>query len=271
MATYAIGDLQGCYRPLRQLLERLDFDPAHDQLWLVGDLVNRGPDSLACLRFVRDLGDAAITVLGNHDLTLLARASRPNPQVNETLTPILEAEDRDELLHWLRHRPLLHRDTTLGWTSLHAGLAPEWSPAQAESLAGEVEQVLRSDDYPAFFEHMYGNQPDRWSHDLTGWDRLRMITNCLTRMRMCHPDGALDLSHKTTLADAPGGLLPWFALPERASADERIVFGHWSALERVAWPEHNVWGIDTGCVWGGKMTALRLDGEAPEVIGVDCG
>lgn len=269
MSVYAVGDLQGCYRPFCGLLESLDFDPARDRLWLVGDLVNRGPDSLETLRFVRSLGDAAITVLGNHDLNLLALAYQHPAQANDSLKPILEAPDRDELLSWLRQLPLFHRDRALGWTMVHAGLAPDWSLDQAAKLATEVETMLRGPDHAEFFAHMYGNDPDRWHDDLSGWQRLRVITNCLTRLRYCHADGRLDMNYKGSLEDAPPDLVPWFALPERASANERIVFGHWSALTRIAWPEHNAWGIDSGCVWGGKLTALRLDGE-PELVEHGC-
>lgn len=273
MAVYAIGDLQGCYQPLRALLDKLAFDPADDQLWLVGDLVNRGDGSLACLRFVRDLGDAAVTVLGNHDLHLLALARKADAhaQANDTLKPILEAPDRDALLDWLRRRPLFHRDRTLGWSMVHAGLAPSWTVDDAAARAREVETVLAGPDYQAFFEHMYGNQPDHWRDALGGWDRVRMIVNCMTRMRFCRPDGSLDLDYKKTLADAPPGLLPWFSVANRQSADERIVFGHWSALGRIAWPEHNVWCVDTGCVWGKTLSALRLDTTEPQLIEADCG
>lgn len=273
MATYAVGDIQGCYRHFLTLLEGLSFDPKRDRLWLVGDLVNRGNGSLACLREVRRLGDAAVTVLGNHDLNLLALAQHRDAadRANPTLRPILDAPDREPLLEWLRRRPLLHRDTALGWSMVHAGLAPQWDLATAQALAAEVEQALRGRDYREFFRHMYGDMPDRWQDDLQGWDRLRVIVNCLTRMRLCRSDGGLDLAYKGPLQEAPDDLLPWFALPGRASRNERIVFGHWSALGRVAWPEHNAWGIDTGCVWGNHLTALRLDTPEPEVIQVVCG
>lgn len=273
MATYAIGDLQGCHRQFMTLLDRLRFDPAHDRLWLVGDLVNRGGGSLECLREVRDLGDAAVTVLGNHDLHLLALAQRPNAleRANPTLKPILQAPDREPLLEWLRHRPLLHGDGGLGWTMVHAGLPPQWDLPFARERAAEVERALRGPDYPEFFRHMYGNEPGRWCDDLQGWGRLRLIVNCFTRMRFCHADGSLDQDYKGPIEDAPAGLTPWFALPDRATRGERIVFGHWSALGRIAWPEHNVWGTDTGCVWGGKLTALRLDTPEPEIVQIDCG
>lgn len=273
MATYAVGDLQGRQRPFLALLEALHFDPARDRLWLVGDLVNRGDESLECLREVRRLGDAAVTTLGNHDLSLLALAQRPDAleRANPTLRPVLAAPDREPLLEWLRHRPLLHHDAALGWTMVHAGLAPQWDLQTAKARAAEVERALRGPDYREFFRHMYGNEPDRWHDGLRDWDRLRVIVNCLTRMRFCRADGGLDQDYKGPIEDAPAGLMPWFALPGRATRGERIVFGHWSALDRIAWPEHKVWGIDTGCVWDGKLTALRLDTPEPEITQVDCG
>lgn len=265
MAVYAIGDLQGCYQPFRRLLDKLRFDPGVDCLWLVGDLVNRGPESLQCLRFVRELGDAAITVLGNHDLHLLALARRPDESADEhpSLQPILTAPDREALLDWLRQQPLFHRDTDLGWSMVHAGLAPGWTPAAAEDCAREVEAALSGPDHHRFLEHMYGDQPDCWHAGLTGWDRLRVIVNCMTRMRLCHPNGRLDLSYKNTLEQAPPGRLAWFQLAGRQHAAERIVCGHWSALGTVAWPQENVWCIDTGCVWGRALSALRLDVDPP--------
>lgn len=267
MAVYAIGDLQGCYQAFRRLLAQLKFDPAIDRLWLVGDLVNRGPDSLSCLRFVRGLGNAAITVLGNHDLHLLALAQHPNAaeHANPTLKSILDADDRDELLDWLRCQPLFHRDTDLGWSMVHAGLAPDWTPATATDYAREVQAVLSGPDYRQFLEQLYGDQPDCWHTGLAGWDRLRMIVNCTTRMRLCHPDGRLNFSYKGALEGAPVGLVPWFELPGRQSKTERLVFGHWSALSPISWPQHNVWCIDTGCVWGNALSALRLDTNAPKL------
>lgn len=272
MSTYAIGDLQGCYRPFLKLLEALEFDPSNDQLWLVGDLVNRGPESLQCLRYVRGLGSAAITVLGNHDLSLLALAEKPDglTRANPTLKPILQAPDRDDLLTWLRQQPLIHHDATLKWTMVHAGLAPDWDIPSAIRYAGEVESALRDKTYRDFLANMYGNEPDAWSPELNGMARLRVITNYFTRARLCQRDGRLDMHHKGTLKDAPSHLTPWFALPKRASANERIVFGHWSALDEVCWPQYNVWGIDTGCVWGRRLTALKLDSKTPKQISIGC-
>lgn len=266
MPTYAIGDIQGCCDEFEQLIERLKFDPASDRLWLVGDLVNRGPRSLDVLRLVRKLGDAVITVLGNHDLHLLAAALTPSEQLKpkDTLGDIFAASDRDELLQWLRQQPLLHHDDTLGYTMIHAGLAPEWDFAQARQCASELETALRDDDASMeMFAHMYGDQPDRWSSDLQGVARLRFITNCFTRLRFCHPDGRLALKHKGAIADAPAGLLPWFRVPQRRTRELRIVCGHWSALGYH--DGDGVLSIDTGCVWGGTLCAVRLDREASPV------
>jgi bis(5'-nucleosyl)-tetraphosphatase (symmetrical) len=197
VAVYAIGDIQGCFHELQHLLTQLRFDPAQDRLWFAGDLVNRGPHSLETLRFVRNLGPAALTVLGNHDLHLLAVASVPSKlKAKDTLHPILDATDRDELLDWLRHQPLLHHDTDLGYTLVHAGLPPQWDLKQAQQCAHEVETQLRSANYADFFSHMYGDEPTQWSDTLTRWDRLRFITNCFTRLRYCDAEGHLALSYK---------------------------------------------------------------------------
>lgn len=269
MATYAIGDLHGNLDALQRLLDQLQFRAQHDELWFVGDVVNRGADSLGCLRFIRNLGNAAVTILGNHDLALLVHAQHPEAtsQVNASLAPVLEASDGAQLLDWLRHRPLLHSDKTLGWTMVHAGLPAEWSISAAHAHAEELGRALRGPSHPQVLEQLYGNKPDTWRESLTGHARLRYITNALTRQRFVYPDGRLDLTHKTTLDQAPKPLVPWFRLPYRRNAGQRTVFGHWSALEPVAWPRHNVWCIDTGAAWGGHLTALRLDTE-PEIISV---
>lgn len=266
MPTYAIGDIQGCCDEFEVLLERIDFDPRRDRLWLVGDLVNRGPRSLDVLRLVRKLGDAVTTVLGNHDLHLLAAALTPSEQLKpaDTLGEIFTASDRDELLDWLRRRPILHHDDELNYTMIHAGLPPQWDIAQARACAAELENVLRDDVAASeLFAHMYGDQPDRWSHDLEGVDRLRFITNCFTRLRFVHADGRLALKHKGTIADAPPGLAPWFCAPNRRTRDQRIVCGHWSALG--LYEGDGVLSIDTGCVWGSTLCAVRLDERAPPV------
>jgi bis(5'-nucleosyl)-tetraphosphatase (symmetrical) len=270
MAVYTIGDLQGCLEPLKRLLDRLRFDPTSDRLWFCGDLVNRGPDSLDALRFVRGLGETALTVLGNHDLHLLALAWDParSPRSKDTLDGVLAAPDREELLEWLRRRPLLHHDATLGWTLVHAGLPPQWGLAEAQATAAELQGVLGGPGFAAFLGRMYGDGPDRWSPGLKGAGRLRYIVNAFTRMRYCRADGSLDLEEKGPPERAPPALVPWFRVPGRRSRSLKLVFGHWSSLGYVA--ESGVWGLDTGCVWGGRLTALRLD-DPPERIDVDCG
>jgi bis(5'-nucleosyl)-tetraphosphatase (symmetrical) len=237
------------------LLDLVAFEPAQDRLWLVGDLVNRGPDSLACLRFVRGLGDAAIAVLGNHDLHLVCRAhGAQGPRRRDTLDPILEAPDRDELIDWLRHRPLMHVEG--GYALLHAGLLPQWSVERARSLAAEVEGQLRGDFRP-LLEHMYGDSPAAWDDALTGFDRLRVIINAMTRLRVCAPDGSMLLAFKGEPGESAGGALPWFDVPGRRSASHAIVCGHWSALGVKLRPD--LLSIDSGCVWGRALTAVRLE------------
>lgn len=258
MAVYAIGDVQGCFDELMALLRATDFSPARDRLWFTGDLVNRGPKSLEVLRYVRSLGERAVTVLGNHDLHLLAVAhSTTPPRRKDTFADVLAAPDRADLLAWLQRQPLLHHDGDLNYTLVHAGLAPDWDVATARACAAEVEQVLRGDRAGDFFAHMYGDQPLQWRTDLRGWSRLRFITNCLTRLRYCYHDGRLALDYKGAPGGQPPGQLPWFELPQRRSAGDRVIFGHWSTLGASA--GHNVYGLDTGCVWGGRLTALSLD------------
>jgi len=270
MATYAIGDIQGCYRELRALLDLLRFDPAQDQLWFVGDLVNRGPDSLETLRFVKGLGDKAVCVLGNHDLHLLAIATgNLRFRDSDSLQPVLNAGDRDELLHWLRYRPLMHRDTHLNFSMIHAGLAPSWDIPTAMKCAAEVEHQLRSKHSHHYFAEMYGNKPRKWDPNHHGIKRLRFITNCFTRLRFCDMQGRLALDEKGAPGSQMAGNIPWFEHPDRASKGERIIFGHWSTLGYFA--EQNVWGIDTGCLWGGSMTALQLDSEVPTAFQYSCG
>jgi len=264
VALYAIGDLQGCHAEFMALLERLKFDPRRDRLWLTGDLVNRGPASLAALRAVKSLGRAVTVVLGNHYLHLLAMAFAPKTvkRREPELEAVLDAPDAAELLDWLAARPLLHRDDALGWTLIHAGLPPQWTLTQAESCAREVEKALR-DDVAAMLEEMYGDEPDRWSASLKGAARLRFTVNCLTRLRFVDHKGRLVLSYKGTIADAPAGAMPWFRHPERATKDDAFVFGHWSALGYLAEPGLRC--LDTGCVWGGALTALRLDEDGAPV------
>jgi bis(5'-nucleosyl)-tetraphosphatase (symmetrical) len=260
VAQYAIGDLQGCHAEFVALLERLRFDARRDRIWLTGDLVNRGPASLAALREVKSLGRAATVVLGNHDLHLLAMAFAPKTvkRREPELEAVLAAPDAGELLAWLASRPLLHRDEALGWTLIHAGLPPQWTLDDAQACAREVESALR-DDAAGLLCEMYGDGPDRWSHSLKGAARLRFAVNCLTRLRFVDRKGRLLLSYKGTIADAPVGAMPWFRHPERATKDDALVFGHWSALGYLAEPGLRC--LDTGCVWGGALTAIRLDTE----------
>ena len=259
MAVYAIGDLQGCYDSLRRLLDHISFDPSHDCLWLVGDLVNRGPASAAVLRLIRDLGEAAIAVLGNHDLHLLAVAHHQGHQRHkDTFDDVLRAPDREMLLEWLSHRPLLHHDPQLRMTMVHAGLPPQWDLFQARAYAIELQEILRGPERREFFRHMYGNHPDYWSKHLSGWERLRFISNCFTRLRFCTKDGRLNLEYKGPPGTQPYSYIPWFLAPNRRTAGENIIFGHWSALGYHH--QAGVYALDSGCVWGGRLTALRLDG-----------
>lgn len=266
MAIYAIGDIQGCYDELQRLLEKIDFDPAQDRLWFVGDLVNRGPDSLAVLRLVKSLGDAAITVLGNHDLHLVAvDAGIGKLHRSDTLDGILNAPDRGELLHWLRQQKLAHRED--GYLLVHAGVLPGWTAARAAGLAREVEAVLRGDDYTDFIAHLYGNAPHAWDDDLAGYARWRVIVNAFTRLRICTPQGEMEFKFKGEVENIPPGYLPWFDVPGRRSADATVVFGHWSALGLMV--KDNAIALDTGCLWGGPLTAIRL--EDRQVFQVACG
>ena len=265
MAIYAVGDVQGCHAELARLLDDIRFDAAADKLWLVGDLVNRGADSLAVLRLVKSLGDNAITVLGNHDLHLLAVAEGvAELSRHDTLDKILNAPDRDELLHWLRNQRLLHAQD--GYVLVHAGLLPQWSVAQAESLAREVETALRSDDYAKFLAHMYGNQPGHWDDELTGYKRLRVVTNALTRMRICTASGDMEFRFKGEVENIPAGYMPWFDVPERASGKATVICGHWSALGLLV--TEKVIALDTGCLWGGPMSVIRL--EDRQLFQVSC-
>jgi bis(5'-nucleosyl)-tetraphosphatase (symmetrical) len=269
MAVYAIGDLQGCYDPFRRLLDEIDFDPSNDTLWLVGDLVNRGPKSLKTLRFVRKLGDSAITVLGNHDLHLLALNAGVVRYGNRfsTLGKLLDSSDADELCEWLRHRPLAHYDEKLETLLVHAGTHPRWTAKKTLARAAEVEAALQSDDYRNVLGKMYGNTPNQWSNKLSGYKRLRFIINCLTRMRMVTVADRLDLKFSGSPYRARKGLTPWFAADDPAWHDTRIVFGHWSALGLIVLP--HLISLDTGCVWGRQLTAVRMDKRLPRVVQVE--
>jgi bis(5'-nucleosyl)-tetraphosphatase (symmetrical) len=264
---YLVGDLQGCCDPFERLLAEIGFSPSRDRLTLLGDLVNRGPQSLAVLRRVRGLGNAADALLGNHDLHLLAVAHGVRPEHgSDTLREILDAPDRDAWLDWLRQRPLaLECD---GWLCVHAGVSPAWGAARTLALAGEVEALLRGPNLGGFLPLMYGNRPARWSDALQGPVRWRHVINVLTRIRFCHADGSLDFKTKEGAASAASGLLPWFDFPQRASEGTPIAFGHWSTLGLVN--RADLLGIDTGCVWGGALTAVRVDGGRRDVVQVAC-
>jgi bis(5'-nucleosyl)-tetraphosphatase (symmetrical) len=269
MALYLIGDVQGCDAALGQLLAKIDFSPSRDTIYLLGDLVNRGPDSHRVLRRLMSYGDAARCLLGNHDLSLLAVAhGRRAPHRNDTMDKVLLAPDRGEMIEWLRHRRMaIHAHGVL---MVHGGLLPQWDATQALGLAAEVEDVLRGPGLVDFLSHMYGNEPAQWSDSLTGNDRLRVIVNAMTRLRFCTPEGVMDLKASGGLQDGPSGYLPWFDVPGRQSAGTTIAFGHWSTLGLVQRPD--IIALDTGCVWGGCLSALRLAAYhgAHELIQVKC-
>ena len=257
MSTYAIGDIQGCYDDLQRLIEKIKFDPAQDQLWFAGDLVNRGPKSLETLRFIRSLDNAAICVLGNHDLHLLALAA-DHPKFSKkktTLHKILDAPDAQELIDWLRHQKIMHSDKTLNFHMAHAGIYPLWKISTAKKRAKKLEKVLQGNDYQDFILEMYGNKPSLWRKDLSDIDKLRFTVNSFTRMRFIHSDGRLDFKHNGNIGSQPKKLIPWFAYKKRQQ--KRIVFGHWSSLSPIK--NGKTYGIDSGCLWGGKLTALSLE------------
>jgi bis(5'-nucleosyl)-tetraphosphatase (symmetrical) len=280
MSLYFIGDLQGCHEPLQRLLQRIDFSPSRDTIYLLGDLVNRGPDSLAVLRTVARLGDSAQSLLGNHDLHLLTVGYGLRQQhKGDTLDAILQAPDREELLDWLRHRHMAMH--VQGWLMVHAGVLPQWTTARTLALAAEVEQALRGAQVVDFLSHMYGNTPLRWDDSLIGQDRLRVIVNALTRLRFCTPEGEMEFKAKGSAEATPAGYLPWFKVPGRLTADTPIAFGHWSTVGLDA-PDsqpvmrQNTLALDTGCVWGNCLTAAKLH-DAPgdaagtfELLSVDC-
>ncbi|MFG1173794.1 bis(5'-nucleosyl)-tetraphosphatase (symmetrical) ApaH [Erwiniaceae bacterium CAU 1747] len=259
MSTYLIGDVHGCYDELQSLLGQVAFDPQRDQLWLTGDLVARGPASLEVLRFVQSLGDSVRLVLGNHDLHLLAvyaGISRNKPK--DRVSPLLQADDADELINWLRRQPLLQVDEEKKLVMAHAGITPQWDIETAKMCAREVESVLGSDTYPLFLNAMYGDMPNNWSPELSGLARLRFSSNALTRMRFCFPNGQLDMISKESPENAPPPLKPWFTIPGPVSREYTIVFGHWASLEGKGTPE-GIIALDTGCCWGGTLTMLRWE------------
>ena len=269
MAVWAIGDLQGCHDELVALMARIQFDPQRDVLWFCGDLVNRGGQSLQVLRTVKALGDRAVVVLGNHDLSLLAIAERrreDQAKVNPELREVLFAPDRDELLDWLRQCPLLHVDRDLGHGLLHAGLSPRWTIEQAESCAREIESRLRGSGYQSLLKQLFGNNPDTWSPRLRGIDRLRAGINVFTRMRYCDLRGRIAFSDKGPPGTQRAGLYPWFEVPGVAKRELHLIFGHWSALGLCH--GMGVTALDTGCVWGGSLTAMRVDTDEPKFVAI---
>ena len=268
MSIWAIGDLQGCHDATQRLLEKIAFDPARDRLWFCGDLVNRGGQSLETLRLVHSLREHSTVVLGNHDLSLLAigqRSEEEQRKVNPDLQRVVLAEDRDILLDWLRMQKLCHVDRKLGWMMVHAGLAPKWTPAMAERHAREVEQKLQGDQFRRLLKNMYGDGPV-WNPRLTGMDRLRAIINIMTRLRYCTPRGRISFEEKGTPGTQPAGLYPWFEVPGRAERELKIVCGHWSTLGLFM--GYGVHALDTGAVWGGKLTALQLDSDDVRIVQV---
>lgn len=256
MATYAIGDLQGCFFSFQDLLKKIQFNPVHDRLWFVGDLINRGPGSLDVMRWMLEHQSSVVTVLGNHDLhTLVVAEGFVSAHRSDTIQSLLDAPDAPELLRWLRHQPLVHFEH--GYLMVHAGLLPEWTVDQAMALGAEVHLALHAPNYREFLQHMYGNDPKRWDDGLNGWDRLRVITNAMTRLRICSADGEMEFKFKGELQNIPDGYQPWFELSHRASVNTPIVFGHWSALGLQH--KNNVYSLDTGCLWGGHLSAMRLE------------
>jgi len=259
MATYAVGDLQGCLEPLKALLKQVDFNGQRDTLWLTGDLINRGPDSLGTLRYIYKHRNHIHTVLGNHDLHLLAvNAGYKKPSRSDTFDEILAAHDKDPLLSWLRQQPLLHHDNRLGYTMVHAGIPPQWSLNDAIQKAQEVETIIQGQHYDLFLKNMYGNTPSGWEQGMSDTARWRVITNYFTRMRFCNAQGTLELTTKTGLEDYPKGYLPWFSHRHRKMAQQNIIFGHWAALEGETHTS-NTFALDTGYVWGKSMTMMRLE------------
>ena len=265
MATYAIGDLQGCFFSFQALLKQIQFNPERDRLWFVGDLINRGAGSLDVMRWMLQHQSSVVTVLGNHDLhTLVVAEGFVSAHRSDTIQALLDAPDAPELLGWLRQQPLVHFER--GYLMVHAGLLPDWTVDQAVALGAEVQLALQAPNYREFLQHMYGNDPKRWDDGLTGWDRLRVITNAMTRLRICSADGEMEFKFKGELQNIPDGYQPWFELSHRASVNTPIVFGHWSALGLQH--KNNVYSLDTGCLWGGHLSAMRL--EDRQIFQVPC-
>jgi len=271
MAVYAIGDVQGCFDELQQLLKHIEFNKDADTLWFCGDIVNRGPRSLDTLEYIHSIRDNCVVVLGNHDLHLLAtHYHHKRTGRKDTLDEILEADNKSELLDWLRRRPLVHHDEELGISMVHAGLHPDWDIATAMGLASEVEEVLRGGAHTQFYRHMYGDKPHYWSQDLHSWPRLRYITNILTRIRYFYADRKAALNAKGAPDTYEDDHIPWFDFPQRASLDDRIILGHWSTLSLIDREFNNVYPLDDGCLWGGRLTAMRLDENPLTTHQIDC-
>ena len=265
MSTYAIGDIQGCYSELQNLLNEINFDERRDELWFAGDLVNKGPKSLQTLRFIKALGVNAKITLGNHDLHLLAVAKNIRPLLKkDTIQEILAADDVEELIDWLKSRPLLITDDNLNFTMVHAGLPPQWSLENAKEFAKECELILQSEKINKLLAEMYGDTPNIWSDSLQDYAKQRFIINCFTRIRFCNSDGMLDFDTKVAPGKQNTSLIPWYSLPNRNTKDNKIIFGHWSTVHignEKNFKQYNVYPIDTGCLWGGRLTAMRLEDE----------
>ncbi len=269
MATYVIGDVQGCFDELQELVKYISFSPKKDQLWFVGDLVNRGPKSLETLRWVKSLGNAAVTVLGNHDFHLMAAyAGVKEIGTTSSLYSALQAKDIDNLVEWLRRQPLMLYNKQLKFAMVHAGLAPQWSIKDAAKYAKEVETILRSRKFKDFLHNMYGNQPDRWDERLKGWNRLRTITNFMTRVRYCDNQGVMSFTDKGPPGTQSAKMQPWYEIASRKSQDTTVVFGHWSTLGLLH--DHNIIATDTGCIWGGALTSVQIGKDKLTTYQVDC-
>jgi len=265
MSTYAIGDVQGCYSELQNLLNEINFDERRDELWFAGDLVNKGPKSLQTLRFIKALGVNAKITLGNHDLHLLAVAKNIQPLLKkDTIQEILAADDVKELIDWLKSRPLLITDDNLNFTMVHAGLPPQWSLENAKEFAKECELILQSEKINKLLAEMYGDTPNIWVNSLQDYAKQRFIINCFTRIRFCNSDGMLDFDTKVAPGKQNTSLIPWYSLPNRKTKDNKIIFGHWSTVHignEKNFKQYNVYPVDTGCLWGGRLTAMRLEDE----------
>ena len=267
MAMYLIGDVQGCDQALQNLLDKIEFSPSKDTLYLLGDLVNRGPDNVAVLRRLQQLGASAKCLLGNHDLHLLSmHLGWSQPKTGDTVNDVLQAPDRQALIDWLRHQSLAMYEA--GILMVHAGVLPQWSIAQTLSLAAEVQAVLQSDAWSDFLRHMYGNLPNRWDDSLRGHERLRVIVNGLTRLRFCTEQGEMEFAHHGDTSEAPQGYLPWFDVPQRLTAHSTVAFGHWSSLSALH--RDDVIELDTGCVWGRCLSALKIEQHHRQRIQVNC-